>query len=65
MSESHYDIWFVVIFIIIYFVNGIGVVAEAVLELHHGGVVVQDGVIDYGGGIEAFEVCGSEEAVVP
>ena len=41
------------------------VVWGAVLELHHGGVVVQDGVIDYGGGIEAFEVCGSEEAVVP
>ena len=65
MSESHYDIWFVVIFIIIYFVNGIGIVAEAVLELHHGGVVVQDGGIDHGGGFEAFEVLGHKEAVVP
>ena len=46
-------------------VNGIGIVAEAVLELHHGGVVVQDGGIDHGGGFEAFEVLGRKEAVVP
>lgn len=63
MSECHYNIRLVDIVIVL--VNGIGVVAEAVLELHHGSVVVQDGGIDDGSGFEAFEVCGSEEAVVP